>query len=63
MLRREIKAQQDNLTTMFDQRISTLEQMQEQRASGYEVLLQGYEATAREQSKLFEAKLYDYVDR
>ena len=37
--------------------------MQEQRASGYQLLLEGYEATARERSKLFEAKVYDYVDR
>ena len=54
---------QDNLATMFDGRISTLEQMQEQRAAGYQQLLEGYEATAKETSRLFEAKFYDYIDR
>ena len=54
---------QDNLAIMFDGRIGQLEQMQEQRAQGYQLLLEGYEATARETSKLFEAKVYDYIDR
>ena len=54
---------QDNLTTMFDGRIAALEQMQEQRAQGYQLLLEGYEATSRENTRLFEAKTYDYVDR
>ena len=63
MLRRELKGQQDNLSTLFEGRIATLEKMQEQRASGYQLLLEGYEATARERSKLFEAKMYDYIDR
>ena len=63
MLKREIKVMQDNMAIMFDGRISALEQMQEQRAQGYSLLLEGYEATSRETSRLFEAKLYDYVDR
>lgn len=63
MLKREIKTMQDNLAIMFDGRLSSLEQMQEQRASGYQLLLEGYENTAKETAKLFEAKLYDYVDR
>ena len=54
---------QDNLTTMFDGRIAALEQMQEQRAQGYQLLLEGYEATSRENTRLFEAKTHDYVDR
>ena len=48
---------------MFDGRISALEQMQEQRAQGYQLLLEGYENTSKESSKLFEAKVYDYIDR
>ena len=63
MLKREINTMQDNLALMFDNRISTLEQMQEQRASGFRALLEGYESTSKETARLFEAKTNDYIDR
>jgi hypothetical protein len=63
MLKTELSGLQDNLGGRFEDRIATLEAMQEKRAAGFAQLLESYESKTEETNKLTKASIFAHVDK
>lgn len=54
---------QENIGRRFEDRISVLETMQEQRASGFSQLLEAFEAQQTENHNALQARVFAHVDK